>query len=484
VIPLPANGTLRTRLLRAVLVPALVVVGGSAVFDYYSTTQLARHIQDDSLLKTATALATRMSPDEDGENNDDLRRHLSPSDAALLRADPVDDLHFVVFDARRNILTGEQRLLALLNSPAALTAADPSQPHYSDQLLDGHPVRVITLPHQAHGIRLTVVMTESHHKRRAAANQILFNALWPNLMLLAVMLTLMLRGIGRALQPLQTLSSSIDHREAQDLTPIPEQHILGEIKPLVTAINGMLTRLEQATAEQQIFLSSAAHQLRTPLTSIQTQLELAALEAPAAIRPRLDRLHSAVRDLTHCTRQMLTLARSSANASTAHDFEAVDLPSLIEDAASLWLDVALARQVELCFELEPATTTGSAWMLQEMLGNLIDNATLHSPAGGQVTVRCGLSADQRPYVEVQDVGPGIPMNQRQQVFEPFYRSPHTATEGSGLGLAIVREVAERHAAQVSFIDQPGTPGTCLRVTLPRAVAATMQPQHTEPQTWD
>jgi two-component system sensor histidine kinase TctE len=450
-----------------VLLPALLVVGASAMFDYYSTASLAQHMQDDSLRKTASALATRMAPDEDGENNDNLRRHLSPSDAALLRADPIDDLHFVVFDDQQQVLAGEPRLRALAPQPLP----EQAQPDYSDQLLDAHPVRVITLRHQAHGISLTVLMTESHRKRRAATNQILINAVWPNLALLIVMLALMQRGITRALRPLRALSRAIDQRAAQDLTPIAQHHVLAEIQPLVAAINGMLARLQQATAQQQVFLSSAAHQLRTPLTSIQTQLELAAQEAPATLRPRLDRLRSAVRDLTHCTRQMLALARSSAHASTAHDFETVDLPSLIEDAASLWLDVALSRQVELCFELTPAQATGSPWMLQELLGNLIDNATQHSPAGSPVTVRCGLDANQHPYLEVQDAGPGIAPSQRPQVFEPFYRNPQTRHEGSGLGLSIVREVAERHAAQVSFIDLPGAIGTCLRVTLPRTAAA-------------
>jgi len=460
--------TLRGRLLRAVLLPALLLVSISALIDYSSTARLVQEIQDNSLLKTATALAARMSPDEDRESVDELRRHLSLNDAALLRADPVDDIHFVTVDAYQNVLAGERRLLDLGAMP---TTHDGKFIDYADQVLDGQVVRTITLDYRTRGTGLSVRVTETNRKRKAATSRILLNALGPNLALLVVMLVLMQHGIGKALKPLETLSARLDQREAQDLTPIPSQHILGEIQPLVTAINGMLARLDKATSEQQAFLSSAAHQLRTPLTSIQTQLELAAHEAAPAIRPRLDRLRAAVRDLTHCTRQMLTLARSSANASTAHDFAPVDLPSLIEDAASLWLDVALRRHTELVFELSPATTIGSAWMLQEMLGNLIDNATLHSPAGGRVTVRCGLTPEQRPFMEVQDQGNGIAPSERAKVFEPFYRSPANGTEGSGLGLAIVREVAERHTASVSFIDTAPASGTWLRVTLPHTASS-------------
>ena len=452
--------SLRARLLRAVLLPALLVVAGSAVFDYRSTSDLAQQIQDDSLLTTATALAARMSPDEDRETVEELRRHLSPSDIDLLRA-PADDLHFVVFNEQHDLLAGDAPLL-----PLAAAHATPWRPVFADQILNNKPVRSVTLQRQAHQVLLTVVVTENPHQRQAITNQIWLYTLWPNVLLLIVMLVLTQRGIARALHPLQALSRSIDQRPAQDLTPISPPQRLSEIQPLVSAINGMLARLDKATSEQQVFLSSAAHQLRTPLTSIRTQLELAALEAPATLRPRLDRLHSAVAHLTHCTQQMLTLARSSANASTAHHFEPVDLPTLVEDAASRWLDVALGRDVELCFELEPASAHGSAWMLQELLGNLIDNATLHSPAGSRVTVRCGLDAAQQPYLEVQDSGPGIPPAERERVFEPFYRSPHSTPQGTGLGLAIVREVAERHRAQVRFIDGADAPGTCLRLTLP------------------
>lgn len=103
-------------------------------------------------------------------------------------------------------------------------------------------------------------------------------------------------------------------------------------------------------------------------------------------------------------------------------------------------------------------------MLQELLGNLIDNAIKHSPAGAQVTVRCGLNSQQCPFLEVEDQGPGIPAAERDQIFEPFFRSSLATSSGSGLGLAIVREVANRHQASVSLLETPAQRGTRVRVT--------------------
>ena len=453
--------TLLRRLTRAALLPALLVVAASGLFDYFSARQMAQQAQDGQLLRTAIALATRMSPDEEGESRADLVLHLDPEDAAMLRADQEDEIHFLVLDGAGERLVGDAPLLPLARTwvPAAV-----EQAAFHDSQLDGAAVRAIDFTHQARGATLRVLVTETQRKRVAAARQILFHALWPNLLLLLVMAWLLQRSIRQALAPLHAMGQAIDRRETHDLTPIPVNQVAGEILPLVTAMNGMLERIASTSAEQQVFLSAAAHQLRTPLAGIQAQLELAARDAAPVVRERLDRMHGAIDKLAHCTQQMLALARSSAQAGIAHDQQLIDLVDLLEEAASSWLDVALRWQTELEFEIQPASCLGSRWMLQELLGNLIDNAIKHSPAGAHVTVRCGLDLQQRPFLEVEDQGPGIPVADRDKVFEPFFRSSLATSSGSGLGLAIVREVANRHQACVSLLQTPGQQGTRVRVT--------------------
>ena len=453
--------TLFRRLTRAALLPALLVVATSGLFDYFNARHMAQQGQDSQLLRTAIALATRMSPDEEGESRADLVRHLDPEDAAMLRADQDDEIHFLVLDHAGELLVGDAQLLPLARSRLPASA---EQAVFSDGELDGAPVRAIDFTHQARGATLRVLVTETQHKLAVAARQILFHALWPNLLLLLVMSGLLWRGTQQALAPLKVMGQAIDRREAHDLTPIPGHQVPGEILPLVAAMNGMLERVAKTSAEQQVFLSGAAHQLRTPLAGIQTQLELAGRDATPVVRERLDRIHGAIDKLAHCTQQMLALARSSVQASSAHDPAPIDLVDLLEEAASTWLDVALRRPAELEFEIQPASCLGSRWMLQELLGNLIDNAIKHSPAGARVTVRCGLDPQRRPFLEVEDQGPGIPAAERDQIFEPFFRSSLATSSGSGLGLAIVREVANRHQASVSLLEASAQRGTRVRVT--------------------
>jgi len=388
--------TLSRRLTRAALLPALAVIAASGLYDYYSAAAYAQQAQDRQLLRTVQAVASRLHPDVEGESRADILRHLDPEDLAMLEADAVDQIHILALDAMGEPLVGDLELLPLA---AALEPPPLEQPAYSEQALGASAVRLLDFRHNAHGSTQRVLISETLHKRAATTRHILLNTIWPNLLLLGVVLLLLRRGIRQTLQPLQQLSATVDRREVNDLAPLSLVGIPGEITPLVGAINGLLGRVADATSEQQLFLSGAAHQLRTPLAGMQTQIELAAQEAPPRVRERLARVHDAMDRMSHCTQQMLALARASAQASSEQDQGQVALTELLEDAASNWLDLALKRQVELEFEIEPASCDGSRWMLQEMLGNLIDNAIQYSPPGARVSVRCGLDTAARPITD-------------------------------------------------------------------------------------
>ncbi|HEY9192983.1 MAG TPA: ATP-binding protein, partial [Methyloversatilis sp.] len=183
-------------------------------------------------------------------------------------------------------------------------------------------------------------------------------------------------------------------------------------------------------------------------------------------RPRLERLQAATQRLAHSTHQMLALARSSRDALSAEEStrRPVELGSLFEDGASDFIDAALARRIDLGFEAAPARVNGSDWMLRELLANLLDNAIKYTPAGGHVTARCGTDDTGAAWLEVEDDGPGIPEEERQRVFERFYRLGDSGVEGTGLGLAIVREVAERHDAVIGLDAGAEGRGTRIRIT--------------------
>ncbi len=310
------------------------------------------------------------------------------------------------------------------------------------------------------------MVAETTRKLDLAANKILSAIIWPNLVLIGATLLLVLAVVRFSLQPLDTLGAQIAARTPSDLSPIPDGDVPGEARPLVSALNRLLGNLDAAGHAQQLFLSNAAHQLRTPLAGLLTQLELAARALPAEARPRLERLQAATQRLAHSTHQMLAPARSSRDALSAEETtrRPVELGSLFEDGASDFIDAALARQIDLGFEAAPARVNGSDWMLRELLANLLDNAIKYTPAGGHVTARCGTDETGAAWLEVEDDGPGIPEEERQRVFERFYRLGDSGVEGTGLGLAIVREVAERHDAVINLGAGAERHGTRIRIT--------------------
>jgi two-component system sensor histidine kinase TctE len=127
------------------------------------------------------------------------------------------------------------------------------------------------------------------------------------------------------------------------------------------------------------------------------------------------------------------------------------------------LDAATAKQIDLGLDVQPAHLMAQEWLLRELMGNLVDNAVKYTPAGGTVTLRCGVREGGAVFLEVEDDGPGIASAERGRVLERFYRTPGTEGEGNGLGLAIADEIAHSHGSHLSL--ESGGGGRGLRVTL-------------------
>ena len=177
--------------------------------------------------------------------------------------------------------------------------------------------------------------------------------------------------------------------------------------------------------------------------------------------------------------QLLALARAESGGRVEPPAQ-VELKQLIEGAADDWVHRALERDLDLGFELEPAGVHGDVFLLREALGNLVHNALEYLPRGGRITVRTGMhapaagGAEPRPFVEVEDDGPGIPAGERERVLERFYRVPGTTGTGSGLGLAIVREIAAAHGATLEI--GAGAHGKGCRVEIKFAIMEKPQRQ--------
>ena len=295
-------------------------------------------------------------------------------------------------------------------------------------------------------------------RNRLAAN-VALRTLWPLIVLLPFLGVAVWGIVGRGLAPLARFTRALDARRPEALDPLPDARLPLEVRPLVRALNGLLARLSVALDTQRAFVADAAHELRTPLAAVQIQSQLVARAQDAdARREALADLQAGITRATRLAEQLLALARAEPDASAVK--EAVDLRTLLAECVAAHAPIAERSGIDLGFEqAQPATVTADADALRVMFGNLLDNAVKYTPAGGRIDVTLATDADgAHPRVQIADSGPGIPPEERERVFDRFYRDAQararTDVSGSGLGLAIVKRVAAQNKATLELGDAP------------------------------
>jgi signal transduction histidine kinase len=276
----------------------------------------------------------------------------------------------------------------------------------------------------------------------------------PLLLLLPLLGAAIVGVVGNGLLPLRRIAMEVQRRDAHSLTPIATERLPQEVAPLVNELNRLLARLHAAFQTQRAFVADAAHELRSPLTAVRLQLQLLD-RAPdeAARREARSNLGAAVERAIHLVEQLLTLARSEPR-DVAGELSRIALEQAAADGIADANALAVARDIDLGLEAEPAAVRGDREALRTLVRNLVDNAVRYTPAGGRVRVSTHNGASGAT-LEVTDSGPGIPAADRERAFDRFYRRANAAEGGSGLGLAIVKAIADRHGAQISLDDAPG-----------------------------
>jgi two-component system, OmpR family, sensor histidine kinase TctE len=457
--------SIRRRLLALLVVPATLVLLAGTVSDYVSNITPVRDAYDRALADAALAISGHVRRDASGQH-----RLVLPAEAiSVLRTDAVDSIYFRVSTRDGTFIAGDTDL------PVARSSA--ANPSYQDSTYNGVPIRLVSY-RNATGTVLTTV-AETLNKRTRIRTQLLSTVLWTDLLELAAILSFVWLGVSLSLQPLQALRGQIAKRSARDLEPLSPASAPVEVRTLVDALNRLFTTIEESSRTQRQFVESATHQLRTPLAGIQAQLELLIAEEERA--PRRERLAltlGATRRLSHTTQQLLALARSE-HATFAHaDFQPVDLAAVAESCATDYVNSAIAADIDLGVELQPASVHGVEWLIAEALGNLVDNAITYTPRGGSITVGCGTRADMA-FVEVTDTGIGIPPDERDRVTGRFFRGGQSRGSGSGLGLAIVADVARLHNASLTITSAAEGRGTTVRLEFRALPSPAQRPRTVE-----
>jgi len=453
--------TLRRQLMVWLAVPLVSLWAISGVVDYDIAKRFVNLAYDRALLEAALDIGRNIK-------RVDNRIYIDLPDAALqlLESRESGRIHYLVTRTNGEYVSGNPEL------PRPQGEEITDRVTYYDDVFRDRAIRLVVLRQPVRagygqgavyiyvGERLTV--------RAESARELLFRIMVPQALLIMIAVFVVWYAVGRGLNPLDNLQRELATRSDRDLSPLPEKEVPEELRPLIRAMNELLDRLSRVLESRQRFVADAAHQLRTPVAGIKTQTELAMRQSPSAdAKATLKQLHTATEQATRLVNQLLALARAEPGPARGQLPELVDLVALAREAATEWVPRALEKNIDLGFDspLPAARVAGDAFMLREMINNLLDNAVHYTQAGGHVTVRVASNAGGVA-LNVEDNGPGIPETERERVFERFYRVLGTGVEGCGLGLAIVREIALTHRGRISLGHGANGSGTLVRVVFP------------------
>ena len=300
--------------------------------------------------------------------------------------------------------------------------------------------------------------------RKQQAVDLALKTLRPFALLLPVLGFLIWIAVGRALQPLQRLTTLVKARRVDALDPLPNERLPDEVRPLVDALNDLLVRLGVALDRERAFMADAAHELRTPLTALHLQMGTLSRAANEAERDdAMGKLSAGMQRAIRLVEQMLSLARQEPRVESIR--APVPLADIARDVVAELVPLADAKQIDLGISnSQPAVVMGDPDALRTLTRNLVDNAVRYTPAGGRVDVSVENGGDGgQTLLKVVDNGPGIPPEERSRVLDRFYRRPGTSPPGSGLGMAIVKAIADTHGATLELDSGPAGAGLAVSV---------------------
>jgi two-component system, OmpR family, sensor histidine kinase TctE len=457
----PDSATSIRRRLLIFLLPTLLVLMLAGVYINYRAAMLfVQGAYDRRLADSALALATHIKV-AGGEIHVDAAPQAQPA-ARTEPADLVDPFYYSILGPGRQLLAGNPKLPSTLPGSA--------NPTYADVRFGTRELRLATYRLTTTGGTVAINVAEASDSRARPGQFILASTWLMDFIQVDVTLLLVWVAVHFGLKPLITVRRQIEARSARELRPLEVAAVPAEIRPLVDALNLLFEMLREAARSQRQFVADTAHQLRTPIAGLLGHLELLTRDPAASpLQSRLAALHDELTRLAHSANQLLALARADPSANLVDRFENIELKSLVERALERHFDRSVNTEIDMGADAQSASVNGSARLLEDLLGNLVDNALNYTPSGGHVTVRSA-SEGGRPYLEVEDDGPGIPENERWRVRERFYRLPGAPGHGCGLGLAIVEEISQLHSAVLTIDTGSNGRGSRIRVQFPSVTA--------------
>lgn len=300
----------------------------------------------------------------------------------------------------------------------------------------------------------------------------------PILLLTPVMILVLVFALWQGLKPVQRLVRDIEQRQADELSALAVEDVPEELERIMTAVNGLLARVEDLRGRESRFVADAAHELRSPVTALSLQVDrLSEMPMSPQAEQTVRDIRGAIARLANLISQLLTLKRVQAGQDAGSEAQPLRsqclkvVTSVVEDI--YW--EADKKQIAVSvsgFESEEALKACAAVpesSLFCLIRNLAHNAVNYGPDGGEVTISLRLDGD-RIELCVADTGPGIAECERNRVFDPFYRVLGTRQTGTGLGLAICKTIADRYGCTIKldWTDPENKKGLSVTVSMPKA----------------
>lgn len=305
----------------------------------------------------------------------------------------------------------------------------------------------------------TIAVGQELEFRDDAALELVEETLLPWLVGLSVLLLAVIWMVSRELRPLRRIADELSERDSDNLHPLSLSGQASEILPLIKAINTQFSRIEQMLQRERGFISDSAHELRSPLTALKVQLEVALLadDDAAARHQALQKLNQGIDRSTRLVEQLLALSRLDSAAAAAND-EPLDWPALVNAAVNEQLPAAEEKKINIKTSTDGSapTTCGQPLLWALLLRNLLDNAVRYSPEEAQISIEL-----KDETLSVTNSNTVVAAEYLPRLKKRFFRPAGQKSTGSGLGLSIVERIAELHRCRVALTNDDGN----FRVTI-------------------
>ncbi len=439
-VKLPPSWSIRRRVLAWLFLAMTLIFSANLLSSYYNNIAAADSAFDRLLLASASAIAERTVVREDG-----LLVDIPYVALDMLASTAQDRVFYAVSAPDGSVITGYPDL--------PLPTETSPEPIFYNADYKQTSVRIVAIRSFVSGSNVSgfamIQVAQTRGDRDELSYNLLRQSAFRMLVIAIVGAIAAWFSVSIGLRPLTRLREALGRRSPEDVRPVLH-HVPNEFKPLVGAVNGMLKRLDGGLWSMRNFISDASHQLKTPLASLLAQSEMAMREN------NLDDMHEALIKVNKSAKRTSRLAQQLLSHASATQslptFTTIDLAQLAHDTIEVLLPQAIAKTIDLGYEGDrQAAMVGDRMMIGELILNLADNAIKYSPAGSVVTIAVR-GEGNAVTLTIEDNGPGIAAENRQNVFERFIRLHDAKAEGCGLGLSIVLEITEKHGATITLHD--------------------------------